>query len=318
MQRFFDVRHLWANHDCDHATMIDNIGSRGVYSMNNNESRSPAQLRRPEQAGPAISVVTASYNASKQLPRLIESLRNQLDKEFEWVVADGASADGTVELLRSITDLNIVMSSQPDFGVYDALNRAIKLSSGTYYIVVGADDTMHDDAIANFRCAIESSGADVIAAKAQYQSRILTVKKGPVWLYSQSSFIAIHSLATAFRKDLHARFGYYTRHYPIAADHHFVIRACMGGASRCESDFVAGVVGDDGVSSVDWVGGATEVFRVQIVTGCSAVVQFALLLMRLLKGWVTRPRPSSHRIARLPILDKLPNGGFNGDSGTKA
>jgi glycosyltransferase involved in cell wall biosynthesis len=276
-----------------------------------------SQAQRTATDRPTISVVTATYNAATQLPRLIESLRHQTDKAFEWAVADGASEDGTMALLRSITDLNMVISSQPDFGVYDALNRAIKVSSGTYYIVMGADDELYSDAIANFRRAIETSGADLIAARAQYRSRVLRVKRGPVWLYSQSALIAIHSLATAFRKDLHATFGYYTRHYPIAADHHFVIRACLGGASRFESDFVAGIVGDDGVSSVDWVGGATEVFRVQIVTGRSPTVQTLLLLIRLLRGWLTQPSSSRQRASRPPLSDKLAEGGVDGDGGTK-
>ena len=58
-----------------------------------------------------ISVVTATRNAVEHLPNLIESLREQTDRDFEWVVADGASDDGTLELLRDITDLNIAISS---------------------------------------------------------------------------------------------------------------------------------------------------------------------------------------------------------------
>ncbi|OYV85676.1 MAG: hypothetical protein B7Z63_05145 [Ignavibacteriae bacterium 37-53-5] len=87
---------------------------------------------------PTISVVTATWNAAQHLPGLITSLQGQTDKEFEWVVADGASDDGTLELLRSVTGLNIVISSQQDFGIYDALNRAIRIASGDYYIVCGA------------------------------------------------------------------------------------------------------------------------------------------------------------------------------------
>lgn len=71
-------------------------------------------------------VNTATCNAAKHLPKLIESLRRQTDKDFEWVIANGASTDGTRELLQSVTDIEIVISSQTDFGIYDALNRAIK------------------------------------------------------------------------------------------------------------------------------------------------------------------------------------------------
>lgn len=232
---------------------------------------------------PTISIITATRNATDHLPRLIESLRGQTDLDFEWVVADGASDDGTLELLRSITDLNIVISSQPDFGIYDALNRAIRLSTGEYYIVCGSDDYFYHDAIANFRGAIKLSHADIIVANAMYGQRCLKVRRGPAWLFGHGALISAHTLATAFKKELHGVYGYYSRKYPIAADHLFVMQACRGGASRYESDFLAGEVGRGGVSSVDRAGSATEVFRVQLVLGSSSVVQTILLILRLLR-----------------------------------
>ncbi len=231
-----------------------------------------------------LSIVTATLDAADHLPRLIASLRSQTDPDFEWVVADGASSDGTLPLLGSITDLRVVVSSQPDFGTYDALNRAIKAASGDYYIVAGADDCFEPDAVANYRRAIAESGADIVAARARYGAGIRRVKPGPVWLHAQFALIAAHTLATAIRKDLHLSYGYYTRHYPIAADQYFIIRACAGGASRHVADFVAGEIGSGGVSSTDFLGNATEVFRVQVATGQSRLVQTLLLLLRLLRA----------------------------------
>lgn len=120
-----------------------------------------------------ISVVTATRNAVKFLPTLIESLRGQTDKDFEWVVADGASSDGTLDLLRSVNDLDIVVTSQSDYGIYDALNRAISASSGTYYIVAGADDSFDFDAIAHFRKAIDQSQADIVTSSYLYASSLV-------------------------------------------------------------------------------------------------------------------------------------------------
>lgn len=230
-----------------------------------------------------VSIVTATYNAANHLPKLIESLLEQTDKDFEWVVADGASIDGTLELLQSVSGINIVISSQPDFGIYDALNRAIKISSGEYYIVCGADDFFYNDAIGNFRRAIDRSGGDIIVANAMYGQQCMKVRKGPPWLFGHSALIAAHTLATAFRKDLHRVFGFYSRKYPIAADQLFVMQADKGGATRYVCDFVAGEIGRDGVSSVDQVGNATEVFRVQLVLGHSRTIQALLLMLRLFK-----------------------------------
>ncbi len=230
-----------------------------------------------------ISVVTATRNAVEHLPKLIGSLRGQTDKDFEWVVADGASDDGTLELLRSVTGINLVISSQADFGIYDALNRAIDLASGEYYVVAGGDDIFHADAIENFRVAMSRSHADIIAANYLFASRKVGVKKGPSWLFGQSAFIAGHTLATAFKKDLHERFGKYSGEFPIGGDQFFVITAGRGGAKIHEADFVAGEMGAAGVSSVDRIGVALEFFRVQLAVRSSLLVQFPLLVLRLLR-----------------------------------
>ena len=106
-----------------------------------------------------ISIITATFNAANHLPQLIDSLQSQTNKNFEWVIADGGSTDATLDILQSIKNLNIVLSSQVDFGIYDALNRAVKLSTSDYYVVIGADDVFKPDAIENFSNEIDGISA---------------------------------------------------------------------------------------------------------------------------------------------------------------
>jgi glycosyltransferase involved in cell wall biosynthesis len=231
-----------------------------------------------------ISVITATYNCVSQLPGLIESLKLQAGEDFEWIVGDGASTDGTLELLQSVKGLQIRISSQPDFGIYDALNRCLGLVRGDYYIVVGADDRFLPGALAGYRRAIGSTQADIIAASVIFEGRQVRVRRGALWLHGAQALISNHSLGTAFRVNLHSRYGLYSRRYPIAADALFVMRACAAGATRVEIELVAGEMGSGGVSATDWLGSATEFFRVQVESGASIAVQTALLILRLLKS----------------------------------
>jgi glycosyltransferase involved in cell wall biosynthesis len=233
-----------------------------------------------------ISIITATYNSKGELPLLIASLRAQTDQGFEWIVADGGSDDGTVEMLRSLEGLRVTVLSQPDFGIYDAINRGLRGASGDFYVAVGADDRLAADAVANYQRAIVRSGADIVTASVVSGNRVIRVRRGPQWLHGAHKYIANHSLATAFRRDLHDRYGFYSPKYPIAADAYFVIRACMGGATVFAGGFVAGNIGDSGVSARDWAGSATEFFRVQLATGRSFAMQALLLNLRLLKGRV--------------------------------
>ena len=235
-------------------------------------------------AGPLLSIVSATYNSAALLPGLIESLRRQTDRCFEWVVADGGSHDGTLELLASIRDFPVRFTSQPDFGIYDALNRGLKQAQGEYYVVAGSDDVFADDAVALFRNAIRETGADILAAKVGFGPYHFRIKKAPGWLVGEKSIIANHSVGTAFKRDLHQRFGYYSRKLPLAADALFVMQATQGGATHRELDCVVGRIGAIGVSATDWAGSSTELFRAQLIVGRSAWLQVPLLLLRIVKG----------------------------------
>jgi glycosyltransferase involved in cell wall biosynthesis len=232
----------------------------------------------------SISIITASFNSAQQLPALTQSLQRQTDQEFDWVVADGASTDGTLEYLRTVQRLRLVVSSMPDFGIYDALNRAISLCSGEYYIVAGADDEFHADAVARFRAAIERDAADLIVANVVFGRRCFRIKRAPTWLVGEKALIANHSVGTAIRKSLHDRFGFYSRKFPIAADSLFLLLACKGGATRNIAAFTAGSLGMSGVSGSDRFGSATELFRVQLLVGHALIPQLLLLLLRILKA----------------------------------
>lgn len=245
-----------------------------------------------------ICVITATYNAAARLPTLIESLRSQTDKDFEWVVADGASTDGTLDLLRSVDDLRLKWSSRPDFGIYDALNRALQDSDCDYYIVAGADDKFYPDAVARYRVAIESERPDIVVAYAMCGEYCFKPKRGSSSIVGEKAYIGHHSLATAFNRRLHDQFGMYSRRFPIAADSHFVLRACKGGASRVIAGFVAGEIGIDGVSARDWAGAATELFRVQLSMGCGLWFQVVLLVLRLTKGASKNLRSAHDRLFR--------------------
>ena len=234
---------------------------------------------------PSISIVTATCNAANHLPRLIDSLRGQTDKDFEWVVADGASEDGTLDMLKAVTDLNVVISSQADSGIYDALNRAIKASSGAYYLVSGADDILYPDAIVSFRTIATEQQPDIINAKVMADGRPGAARRPWPWLYGGFAYVNSHAVGVLIKKSLHQQFGYYSLSYPLVADQLFLKKAGDAGVKTVSSDFFAGEFGMHGSSGKDVLGVITESFRVQLATGENKLVQTALFLVRLIKNF---------------------------------
>ncbi len=230
-----------------------------------------------------ISVVTATYNAVDFLPDLINSLRQQENKNFEWVVADGVSTDGTLELLRSIEDLQIVITSESDFGIYDALNRGIKASSGEFYLVVGADDVLYPNAIEVLHKAI-SEKIDIVTTAIDFGEKISRPRNKMPWFYGQFSYVSGHSVGSAFRKSLHDITGYYSRRFPIAADQFFILNSVFSGAKIKFVDEVIGKHNLIGVSATDDLGTMSEWYRVQVEVGFNKYLQTLLFVLRVLKN----------------------------------
>lgn len=94
---------------------------------------------------PLISVIIATRNAAADLPRCLDSLRRQSFRDFEVLVADGASTDGTVQLLESSGDIVTWWDSKPDTGPYAARNRALPRAKGSWICFLGADDWLWDE-----------------------------------------------------------------------------------------------------------------------------------------------------------------------------
>ncbi|MEH6470960.1 MAG: glycosyltransferase [Halopseudomonas sp.] len=233
-----------------------------------------------------ISVITATYNASTILPDLIASLRAQTDREFEWVVVDGLSADSTVDIVKSAQDLHPVVVSEKDFGIYDALNKGVGLSTGDYYVVIGADDTFDSHAIENFKNTLHqpSSLPDFVAASVLIGGKTVAPRSGLGWLYGMMGVASCHSVGLLIKKSLHDQYGLYSNKYPILADQFFVKTAYNQGASIYRAPFVSGRFSIEGLSATDHLGMLTEFFRVQVKTERFKSLQLLLFLMRLIKN----------------------------------
>ncbi len=245
---------------------------------------SPTQTleNSPPQA-PSISVLTATFNAVDHLPALIASLQAQTDHDFEWIVVDGVSTDKTTNLLSASGDIVSKWISEPDFGVYDALNKAIRLCSGEYYLVLGADDRLFPDAIAQFKQHALASRADIVTAGINIDGAVTFGKSGRSWLHGMFAYVSGHSVGTLIRRDLHDRFGEYSKRFPVAADMYFLKTVCKSRTTiRHRANFVAGEHGAYGVSSRDKAATFCDCFRVQLETEPSKFLQVLLFIAKLI------------------------------------
>jgi glycosyltransferase involved in cell wall biosynthesis len=89
-----------------------------------------------------LSIITITYNAEAVLERTLKSVFAQTNQNFEYIIIDGASKDNTLEVARRFKVKNIV--SEPDKGIYDAMNKGFELAKGEYVWFMNAGDEIHD------------------------------------------------------------------------------------------------------------------------------------------------------------------------------
>lgn len=94
-----------------------------------------------------MSIITVVYNNRKDIERVITSVLNQTYDNIEYIIIDGGSTDGTVDIIKKYSDSNIKWISEPDKGIYDALNKGIAMATGDYIYVIGSDDYLYDNEV---------------------------------------------------------------------------------------------------------------------------------------------------------------------------
>ena len=94
---------------------------------------------------PKFSIITVTYNAEKVLEDTIQSIVTQSYKNVEYIIVDGGSTDGTLTIVNKYKEHIHTIVSEPDKGLYDAMNKGIKLATGDYLCFLNAGDGLHED-----------------------------------------------------------------------------------------------------------------------------------------------------------------------------
>ena len=96
---------------------------------------------------PLISIITVVYNCVNTLEETILSVINQDFDNFEYIIIDGGSTDGTIEIIKKYQDKITLWVSEPDKGIYDAMNKGIKIAKGDYVYFLGGDDLLYINSV---------------------------------------------------------------------------------------------------------------------------------------------------------------------------
>lgn len=187
------------------------------------------KAKRSEPGKPLITIITATYNAAKHLSATIQSIREQTYSNIEYIVVDGESGDGTVDILKANEDVIDYWISEPDSGIYEAWNKGVRLSSGDWIVFLGADDIYLDGATQAYVTLIYACRDNL----PQYvSSRVnLTLGHKVLRTFGQQwnwqdfrKYMNVSHVGSLHHRLLFERYGMFDESYKICGDYEFLLR----------------------------------------------------------------------------------------------
>ena len=118
-----------------------------------------------------FTLITVTLNSQKTILKTIDSINNQTYKEFEYIIIDGGSSDGTLDLIKTNLKKKYILLSEKDKGIYNAMNKGIKLSNGKYVAFLNSDDWLENDVLLKVSKFIEKENPSVVYGDAKFYKK---------------------------------------------------------------------------------------------------------------------------------------------------
>ena len=173
-----------------------------------------------------FSIITVCFNSEKTIERTIKSVLDQSYQDYEYILVDGASSDRTLEIIHQHEPLfqgRMKLISEPDKGIYDAMNKGIQAASGELIGIVNSDDYYEKDALEKIARAYQGYDYTIIYGLV----RSVTDGKEVMVYLKNHEFLEkdmITHPSCFITKKLYERFGMYSLKYPYSADYELMLR----------------------------------------------------------------------------------------------
>ena len=183
-----------------------------------------------------ISIITICFNSAKTIRQTIESVLNQTYSNIEYIIVDGMSSDNTLEIIKEYEQLfndkeiSYRYISEPDNGIYDAMNKGIRMATGEWIGIINSDDWYERNALNEAFEEFLTDGVDLVYGYVRfYRNDIATYQE--VIYETELPYRTMNHQGIVYRKNLHERYGYYNPNYKVCSDYQFLTSCYLNGAT---------------------------------------------------------------------------------------
>ncbi len=183
-----------------------------------------------------VSIITSCYNRAATIRGAIESVLAQDYNDIEFIVVDGSSTDGSLDIIREYADRISIIISEPDHGMYEAINKGIRVATGEIIGLLHSDDFFYDNGvIGRIVERMKRTHADFLYGDGLFVNPDDTNKVVRNWIGGgyrlwkvRHGWLPLHPTCY-IRRDVMMRLGLYNESYKIAADSDLLVRYLLTG-----------------------------------------------------------------------------------------
>ncbi|MFN0201518.1 MAG: glycosyltransferase family 2 protein [Bacteroidia bacterium] len=194
-----------------------------------------------------ISIITVCYNSEKWIKTCMDSILHQDYQDIEYILIDGNSKDKTVDIIKSYQDSRIKWISEPDKGLYDAMNKGVKMATGEVVGILNSDDFYaHNQVISKVMAAFEKNPTDTLFADLVFVTeenldKVVRFFPGKGFSVEKMPMGIMPPHPTFFvKRHCYEKYGYFDTNYRIAADFDIILR--MLYKNKCTYQYLPEVI----------------------------------------------------------------------------
>ena len=235
-----------------------------------------------------ISVITVTKNSEKFLEENIKSLSNQTHKNFEHIIIDGSSTDNTIEIIKKNSDKIHKWISEPDDGLYYAMNKGIKLSTGHIIGILNSDDLYYPNAleIVNRYFSMDDNLDFLFGTVHRHKLMHGFYPKKIKWTFG---FYTTHSVGFFIKRSSQLKVGLYDTQYKFSSDYDLFYRIIekkkMKGVATSKDEII-GKFRQGGLSSrIRYLDFLRENNKIRINNGQNILIVYLIFILRLIRNF---------------------------------